>query len=102
MSEKVKLLMSWDFQPNQESATLEFMANELAPAVQQLGITPTEAWYTVYGDRPQILVGVVAEDLATMRRVLDSEDWQALVEKLSQYIQNYQQRLVLAKGSLQL
>lgn len=102
MPDKIKLLMSWDIRPSQEANTLEFMANELAPGIQELGITPTEAWYTVYGDRPQILVGAVADDLATMQSVLDGEEWQALMDKLDQYVQNREQRLVRAKGRLQL
>ena len=101
MSGKIKLLMTWDIQPSQEAATFEFMANELAPAIQQLGITPTEAWYTVYGDQPQILVGAVADDLITMRTVLDSSEWQDLMDKLDTFVQNREQKLVRAKGRLQ-
>ena len=102
MSEKVKLLISWDILAGQETNTLEFMANELAPRVQQLGITPTEAWYTVYGDRPQILIGAVAEDLDTMRSVLDGAEWHELMDKLDEYVHNREQKLVRAKGRLQL
>ena len=102
MSDKVKLLMSWDIQPDQEASTLEFMAHELAPAIQQMGITPTEAWYTVYGDQPQILVGAVADDLQIMRRVLQSAEWRELLEKLDGLVENYNHKLVTAKGRLQL
>jgi hypothetical protein len=102
MSDKIKLLLSWDIRPSQEANTLEFMANELAPAIQELGITPTEAWYTVYGDQPQILVGAVANDLATMQTVLESTEWQELMDKLDKLVHNRDQRLVKAKGRLQL
>jgi hypothetical protein len=102
MSDKVKLLMSWDIRPSQETNTLEFMANELAPKIQELGISPTEAWYTVYGDSPQILVGAVADDLATMRLILEGDEWQNLMDKLDQYVTNREQKLVRAKGRLQL
>jgi len=101
MTGKVKLLMSWDIRPDQETTTLEFMAHELAPAIQELGITPTEAWYTVYGDQPQILIGAVSDDLETMRRVLGGDKWQDLMEKLDQYIENYEQKVVIAKGRFQ-
>jgi hypothetical protein len=102
MPRKVKLLMSWDIESEQETTTLEFMAHELAPAIQQLGMSPTEAWYTVYGQRPQILVGVVANDLATMRRVLSSDKWRELQEKLAGHARNYQQKMVWAEGRFQL
>ena len=102
MTDKVKLLMSWNIRPDQEAKTFEFMAGELAPAIQQLGITPTEAWYTVYGDQPQILVGAVADDLVTMQAVLTSKEWQELMDKLDKYVRNREQKLVRAKGRLQL
>jgi hypothetical protein len=102
MSGKIKLLMSWDIRPDQEANTFEFMANELAPATQKLGITTTEAWYTVYGDEPRIHVGAVADDLATITDILDSPGWQDLMDKLGELARNYQQKLVRAKGRLQL
>jgi hypothetical protein len=102
MSDKIKLLMSWDIRPSQETNTLEFMANELAPKIQELGITPTEAWYTVYGDSPQILVGAVSEDLETMRSVLEGAEWQDLMDRLDKFVTNREQKLVRAKGRLQL
>jgi hypothetical protein len=101
MAEKVKLLMSWDIRPDQETTTLEFMAHELAPAIQELGITPTEAWYTVYGDQPQIMVGAVSDDLATMQEVLGGPKWQELMDKLDEHIENYRQKVVVAKGRFQ-
>ena len=102
MPEKVKLLISWDIQPDQESKTFEFMAHELAPTIQQLGITPTEAWYAVYGDRPQIVVGAVADDLSTMTGVLESPKWRELMDELEKYIHNFKQKLVPARGHFQL
>jgi hypothetical protein len=102
MTDKFKLLLSWDILPDQEANTLEFMAHELAPGIQQLGITPTEAWYTVYGKRPQILVGAVANDLSTLRTVLKSEKWQELMEKLAGFVHNFEQKIIPAKGRLQL
>lgn len=101
MPDKIKLLMRWNIRPNQEASTLEFMANELAPAVQRLGITPSEAWYTVYGDEPQILVGAVADDLATMRGVLESQEWQQLMARLAEYAVDLERKLVRARGTLQ-
>jgi hypothetical protein len=101
MTDKVKLLMSWNIRPDQEASTLEFMAHELAPAIQELGITPTEAWYTVYGEQPQILVGAVSDDLETMREVLAGPKWQELMDKLDKHVVNYQQKVVTAKGRFQ-
>lgn len=99
---KVKLLMSWDIRPGQESEYFEFLVREFAPGIMRLGLQPTEAWYTVYGDRPQILAGGITEDLATMRRILDSPEWQALQDKLLSFVHNYEQKIVHATGRFQL
>ena len=40
----------------------------LDSGMMKLGMQPTEAWYTVFGDGPQILQGSIAEDLPTIGR----------------------------------
>ncbi len=98
----VKLLMSWDIRPGQESTYLDFVASEFAPALVQLGLEPTEAWYTVYGQGPQILAGGVAEDMEAMRDILENPAWDELREKLSRYVMNFDYKVVPATGRFQL
>jgi hypothetical protein len=98
----VKLLMSWDIKPGQEAAYFEFIVKEWAPGVMKLGLQPTEAWYTVFGDGPQMLTGGITEDLETMREVLESEEWCILREKLDDFVTNFQQKVVPATGRFQL
>lgn len=99
---KVKLLMSWDIRPGLESEYFEFLVREFAPGIMRLGLQPTEAWYTVYGNCPQILAGGMTEDLPTMHKILDSAEWQELQDKLLAYVQNFQQKIVTATGRFQL
>jgi hypothetical protein len=98
----VKLLMSWDIRPGQESEYFEFVVREFAPGIMRLGIQPTEAWYTVYGDGPQILTGGVAEDLQTMQQILAGDEWKELQDKLMGYVTDYRQKIVAATGRFQL
>jgi hypothetical protein len=98
----VKLLMSWDIRPGQESEYFEFVVREFAPGIMRLGIQPTEAWYTVYGDGPQILTGGVAEDLQTMQQILAGDEWKELQDKLMGYVTDYRQKIVAASGRFQL
>jgi hypothetical protein len=98
----VKLLMSWDIRPGRETEYFEFVVREFAPGIMKLGIRPTEAWYTVYGNGPQILTGGVAEDLGTMNQILVTEEWKELLEKLMEYVINFQQKIVAATGRFQL
>jgi len=98
----VKLLMSWDIRPGQESEYFEFVVREFAPGIMRLGIHPTEAWYTVYGNGPQILTGGVAENLQTMQQILVTSEWKELHEKLMGFVTNFQQKIVAATGRFQL
>ncbi len=98
----VKLLMSWDIKSGREQPYFEFVVREFAPGLMRLGLQPTEAWYTVYGEGPQILTGAVAEDMDTMRRILAGDDWKQLRERLLEYVANFAQKIVTASGRFQL
>jgi len=98
----MKLLMSWDIKTGREQPYFEFIVREFAPGLMRLGLQPTEAWYTVYGDGPQILTGGVAGDIDSMNKILDSDEWKELRERLLTFVTNYQQKVVPANGSFQI
>ena len=98
----MKLLMSWNIRAGREAEYFEFVVKEFAPGLTRLGLQPTEAWYTVYGDGPQILTGSVAEDMPTVRRILETNEWHELMDKLGEYITDYGQKIVTATGGFQL
>lgn len=97
-----KLLLSWDIKPTRDQEYFEFMVREFAPRLASMGITPTEAWFSVYGDGPQIIVEGITDNLATMRELLASEEWQALNTKLLEYVVDYKQKVVTGRSDLQL
>jgi hypothetical protein len=98
----VKLLMTWDIRPGKESEYFEFVVQEFAPKLIRMGVQPTEAWYTVYGNAPQILTGAVTEDRSAMDAILRSEEWQTLRDKLLTYVNNFTFKIVLASGNFQI
>ena len=98
----IKILMSWDIHPGKEEAYMDFITKEFAPTMTELGIQPTEAWYTVIGNGPQMLSGGVAEDQKTMSKILESKKWQELEEKLLTYVTNYRYKIIPATGGFQL
>src|SRR5512141_3209167 len=98
----MKLLMSWDIKPGQESEYFEFVVREFAPGIMRLGLQPTEAWYTMYGNCPQITTSGITEDLKSMQRILSSSEWSVLLEKLLQYVDNFEKKIVPAAGYFQL
>lgn len=98
----VKLLMTWDIIPGREQEYFEFVVREFVPGIQRLGIQPTEAWYTTYGRRPQILTGVVADTVARMELALGTEEWRRLRDRLLDYVTDFTWRIVRASGGFQM
>lgn len=98
----VKLLMTWDIVPGREQEYFEFVVREFVPGIQRLGIQPTEAWYTTYGRRPQILTGGIAENRQTMEKALATDEWEKLRERLLEFVTNFEWRVVRATGGFQM
>ena len=98
-SHNVKVIMTWDILPGREQDYFEFVVREFVPGMQRIGIQPTEAWFTQYGDQPQILTGGIAENFADMRSALESEDWQELRDQLSVFVTNFSMKVVKASVS---
>ncbi len=98
----VKLLMSWDIRPGKEKTYFDFVMQTFAPGLVKLGLQPTEAWYTLYGDAPQILTGGVTDDVQTMHEILDSPEWEELLDSLLEYVTNFQYKVIPASGRFQM
>ena len=96
--------MHWDIKPGRDQEYFEFVVREWVPEINRMGIQPIAAWYTVYSrnDDQQIMAECIADDLDTMRKALASAEWQALHEKLLEYVENYHHKLVRVTGGFQL
>ncbi len=97
----VKLLMTWDISPEREQEYFEFVIGEFIPGMQRLGLEPTEAWATIYGEYPQIMVAMLAPDMPDVQRILNSVEWGHLREQLFNFVKNFSQKVVPAKGGFQ-
>ena len=97
----VKLVMTWDITPEREQEYFEFVIGEFVPGVQRLGFEPVEAWATLYGDYPQIQVGMLAPDLSNAQRILRSDGWEQLREKLFGFVKNFSFKVVPARNGFQ-
>jgi len=94
----VKVLMTWDIDGERDQAYFEFVIGEFIPGVQRLGLQPAEAWATIYGSYPQIQVGLLADDADQARKVLDSDDWMTLQDRLFNYVKNFSYKVVPARN----
>ena len=98
----VKLLMTWDIIPGQEQEYFEFVVREFIPGIQQLGLEPSDAWVTVYGNQPQILTSAEVHTKDSLSDILASMQWDQLVVRLSDYVENLTIKTVRTKPGFQM
>ncbi len=99
---QVKILMSWDIKQGHDQEYFEFVVREFAPGITRLGLQPTEAWFSIFGNGPQITMAGLASDYATMKTLLDSKEWKDLHDKLLEFVTNYSQKVVRFSPGFQL
>ena len=97
----VKVIMSWDIVDGREQEYFEFVVRSFMPGVQKLGMALSDAWVTIYGDHPQILVGAVVPGLEKAQAIIDSEAWQKLNRQLQDYVKNYELKVAPLEGGFQ-
>jgi hypothetical protein len=98
----VKLLMSWDILPGREQEYFEFVVREFIPGIQRLGLEPTDAWFTMYGNRPQIVVSAQSGSQQELQGVLDKDGWHSLIDQLLGFVENFTYKIVPARRGFQL
>ena len=94
-------MMTWDIKPGREKLYFAFITQEFPTALRRNGFQLTDAWYTMYGNWPQVRMGFVSEDLQKLEDFLVSEGWLDLKHRLLSYIQGYHQKVISAGGWFQ-
>jgi hypothetical protein len=98
----VKLLMTWDILPGREQDYFEFVVRDWIPGIQRLGLEPSDAWFTMYGNQPQILAAIQTNTISSLQKVLDSSDWESLTQRLLDYVENFDFKVVQARSGFQM
>jgi len=98
----VKLLMTWDILPGKEQEYFEFVVRDFIPGIQQMGMEPNDAWFTMYGPQPQIMVAAQVPTMSKLQSLLDSTDWLKLTQNLLDYVENLNFKVVPARSGFQL
>ena len=98
----VKILMTWDIQPGREQDYFEFVVRDFVPGMQEMGLQPSDAWYTYYGEHAQIMAAAVVNSKDEMDRVIASEAWLDLTNQLMEYVQDFDYKIIPARGGFQL
>ncbi len=100
---RYKLMLFYDPVPTYADSYYQFVMNEMVPTAQHMGLYMFRVFHTAWGaDQPLRQAEFVAEDLDTIRAVLDSEQWQALETKMAQFCTNYHRKVVKFKPGFQL
>jgi hypothetical protein len=98
----VKLLMTWDILPGREQEYFEFVVRDFIPGIQRMGLEPSDAWFTMYGNQPQILASVQSSSVTAMQSVLGSSEWEELTRQLLDYVEDFKYKIVPARSGFQL
>lgn len=98
----VKLLMTWDILPGKEQEYFEFVVRDFIPGMQRLELEPTDAWYTLYGNQPQIMTSAQMRSLGDLNRVLESQEWKDLTRMLLDYVKDFDFKIVSARTGFQI
>jgi hypothetical protein len=98
----LKLILTWDITPEHEQEYFEFVIREYIPGIQRLGCELSDAWATVFGVKPQIMVGLVLPNADKTRLLLQSDEWSTLTNRLQDFIQNFSMKVVYARNSFQI
>jgi hypothetical protein len=101
-SKGVKLLMTWDIMPGREQDYFEFVVREFLPGMQNMGLEPSDAWFTVYGSQPQIMVAAQMDSQDAMVKLLSTPEWSGLTNRLLDYVVNFQLKIVEARSRFQM
>ena len=102
MQHPVKFIMQWNIRVGREESYFEFITQQFPAHLMKSGIQLSDAWYTLYGDWPQVMMGFIVEDLETLQEFLKSDNWVQLRNRLLFYITDYRHKAVPARNHFQL
>jgi hypothetical protein len=94
--------MTWDILPGREQEYFEFVVRDFIPGLQSLGMEPSDAWYTMYGEHPQIMTAAQMENMSELQNVLQSDDWEGLTGKLLDFVENFEYKVVPSRTGFQM
>ena len=101
MDVPVKIILTWDIAAEHEQEYFEFVLGDFVPGVQRLGLLPSDAWATMFGDYPQIQVGMISPSLEQAQQAINSDGWRTLQDKLYNFVHNYTCKVIPARGGFQ-
>jgi hypothetical protein len=90
-----KLLLTWNIRSQTQMEHFQRL-REFVNKLPLLGLELKDAWWTRYGESPDILLGIAAQGSETdlLETAVTSEEWRKMLGELKEYISGYKQRIV--------
>ncbi len=97
----VKILMTWNIRAGKERDYWQFL-QDLGKELLEMGLQLSEAWSSVWGEAPDVLIGASARDLDTAEEILASDKWSAFVDRLETFARDFDYKVVEQEGLFQI
>ena len=89
----VKFNQTWDL-IGDKKAYGRYVINEFYPLLEELGILVAQEWEVLIGDGPSIICEGRVKDIDNLIRNLQSDRFQKAKQKLKEYVENYESRIL--------
>ncbi len=89
----VKFNQMWDLVGDKKEYG-RFVIDEFYPLLEELGVTVAREWEVFIGDGPSIICEGRAKDINNLIGNLQSDKFQDAKQKLKQFVENYESRLL--------
>ncbi len=97
-----KVIMRWNVRQEMESEYFEFLVHELIPAMNKLGITDIQVWYTAYGECEQKMAEGITPSTDDMLQIMHTAEWEQLTDKLQGFVRDFSQKVIPATRGFQI
>lgn len=90
-----KLIITFDEMEGHAGASQKFFNQTMTPLFNNReNMYLGEVWWTLWGDRPQFLGGIIVESLAALRDLLGSQQWEKALFEFRTRVLNLEIKLV--------
>lgn len=101
MQHPIKLVISYNMKPGKEEACHQYIVQDVGVVLNKYGFQFTEAWYTAWGNGPQIMGCGLLESPEAVRELLTSEGWQKSIAGLQRYVTDFSVRAIEPAAAFQ-
>jgi len=88
----------WDVMPGKFDEYSSFVTHEYIPALNKLGLKLLGGYYVAVGQGPRIVAVATVQEQDYLRKILATEEYRVLFEKLLQVVWKYSSRLYVSSG----